>query len=424
MVHFLSRRLNRPADSGAVAVLTAILLSSVFLGLSALVIDLGMDRDTRRQSQNAADASVLAAGNVLYPAGSSADFTTAIAAAEFYAAKNYDVTSSDWASCTDSAALTYHPDTTCISFDSSTAPASVRVTIPVRQVATFFAGIWGVKQVPVNASAQVQLTPGGLAQCGLCIVGSGTHNLQNGSITVLGAGVAVNGTLDANPQGSITVSPGNTITLQGPVPGKGTYTPAPQAFQAAVADPLASLPMPDYSSLTAQDNSCTRGPGIYSSLTAGCTMTPGLYVLTGSTSLSGNSFINAPGVTLYFICGTPTLPRSCNFGESGGSISMRGNAYLTITAPTSGPTQGLSMVSDRNNTSTLSFGGNGSATSSGTIYALNGTLAYNGNGAVTGLNSLVVAGDFSFAGNPSAFMSKYTQSANVSLPSSNLHLSQ
>ena len=420
MVHSLSRRLRRQADSGVVAVITAIILSSIFLGLSAIVIDLGMDRDTRRQSQNAADASVLAAGNVLYLAGSSADFTSAIAAAKFYAAKNYGVTPSDWATCTDAAALTYQPDTACISFDNPIKPTTVRVNIPVRPVATFFAGIWGVKQVPVGASAQMQLAPGGPSQCGLCIVGPGIHDLQNGSITVLGSGVAINGTLNANPLGSIT---GNTISLEGAVPGNGTYVPSPQAHQTAVVDPLAGLPMPDYSGLTARANSCTGGPGIYSSLTPGCTMTGGLYVLTGSTSLAGNSFIIAPGVTLYFICGTPALPRACNSGESGGSISMSGSAYINITAPTSGPTQGLSMVADRNNTSTLSFGGNGSA-SSGTIYALSGTLQYNGNGAGAGLDSLIVAGDLSFAGNPTAFMSSYNPSANVSIPPSDLHLSQ
>ena len=109
-------------------------------------------------------------------------------------------------------------------------------------------------------------------------------------------------------------------------------------------------------------------------------------------------------------------------GDSG--LTFRGNAYLDITAPTTGPNQGLSIVADRNYNATFSFGGNGAQTNSGTIYAASGTLAYNGNGASGSLNSLIDVGDFNFAGNPSAFVSSYTQSANVSLPSSGLHLSQ
>lgn len=397
----------------------------VFIGLSSLVVDLGMVRDTRRQAQNAADASALAAGNVIYLSGT-VDFASAISAAKTYANKNFGVTAADWAACTDASKLFYHPDTDCISFNSASTPASVRVKVPIRQVKTPFAQLWGVGSVPVGAVAQMQLVPGGRAQCGLCVIGSGTHDLQNGSVTVSGANVAINGTLIANPQGSITVTGGNlSIDLQGSVPGKGTYSPAPLTNQPPIVDPLASLLMPDYSSLVAKTHSCTGGPGIYDSLEA-CSggMLPGLYVLTGTTSLAGNSSIVANGVTLDFVCSTLGVPRACTTGESGGGLTFRGNATLDITAPTTGPNQGLSIVADRNYTATFSFGGNGAQTNSGTIYAASGTLAYNGNGASGSLDSLIDVGDFSFAGNPSAFVSSYTQSVNVVITSSGMHLSQ
>ena len=54
-------------ERGAVAVLVAICFT-VFVLLVALVVDLGLARDTRRVSQNAADASALAGANSLYPA--------------------------------------------------------------------------------------------------------------------------------------------------------------------------------------------------------------------------------------------------------------------------------------------------------------------------------------------------------------------
>ena len=427
MVHRLSRLVRR--DDGAAALLTVILTSVVFIGLSALVVDMGMARDTRRQSQNAADASALAAGNVLYLSGT-VDFATAISAAKSYAATNYGVTAADWASCTDASALAYHPDTACISFDSSSTPASIRVNIPVRQVQTPFAQIWGVSKVPVGASARMALVPGGRAQCGLCVVGSGVHDLQNGDITVDGANVAINGTLSKGPNGSITVTGGGTLSidLQGDlsnVKKPEKLTPAPLINQAPIVDPLANLSMPDYSALLPKTNSCTQGPGIYASVQA-CPggMLPGLYVFTGSTHLSGQSDVVAPGVTMYFTCGTPTVPRPCNTGESGGDLLFTGQGNLTITAPTSGLTKGLSIVSDRNNIGTFSFRGNGAQTSSGTIYAKSGTLNYRGNGAGGVLDSLMVVGNIDFSGSPSAFKSSYTQSANVDIPVSDMHLSQ
>ena len=410
-------------DSGAVAVLTVILMSGVFVGLCSLVVDLGLARDTRRQAQNAADASALAAGNVLWLTPPTADFGRAVFAAKSLAAKNYGVSPADWAGCTDSSALGYWLDTQCISFDSPIAPTRVRVLAPVRQVPTPFAGIWGINIVRVSAAAQISMTAAGRAQCGLCVVGSGPHELQNGSINVSGADVAFNGALSAGPLGTITDIGGN-INLQGTRPNRGSYFPEPQINQPAIVDPLLNMAMPDYSALHPQTNSCTQGPGIYDSLAAGCILAPGLYVLTGTTSLAGNSSIVGKDVTLYFICGTPLLPRACNSGETGGQLTMTGNASLTVTAPTSGPTTGLSIVADRNNAGTFSFRGNGAQTSTGTIYAPSGTLNYRGNGGGLVMDSLIVVADVSFDGTPSAFRSTYTNQANVWVPPGDMHLSQ
>jgi len=408
MVHRLNLFSRR--DQGAVAVVTALLVSAVFIGLTALVVDLGMARDTRRQAQNASDASALAAGNVLYTQYGIVDFTSAISAAKSYAASNYGV--SDWTNCTDGSALTYRPDApdTCISFDSDTAPTTVRVKVPIRQVNTPFAQIWGPghSTVPVSAAAQIQVVPQGLAVCGLCVIGTGAHDIQNGSIVVNGADAAVNGVLSSNPRGGIVISTsGGQIDLTQPSPptGSGTYVPTPLLSQPTVPDPLAGLIMPDYSSLVAKSNSCTGGSGIYVSLTVNCSpaMLPGLYVLTGNTNMNGSDAIVGTGVTLYTVCSTAGVPRACNStGEVGGTISMAGNQTLSITAPVSGPTAGhpevagLAIVADRNNTATFSLRGNGT-TSSGTIYLSSGTVDFRGNvgGAY---NSQVVVGDIRFDG--------------------------
>jgi Flp pilus assembly protein TadG len=431
MVHRLSSLRHR--DDGAVALITVILISTVFIGLSAVVVDLGMARDTRRQAQNAADASALAAGNALYLTAGTANTTDAINAAKNYALNNYQVPLTAWATCTDASALAVTPDTpdTCISFDNSTAPTSIRVKVPIRQVSTPFAGIWGIHSVRVSAFAQIGTVVGDVVPCGLCIVGPGTHDLQNGSINVSGASVAINGTLSTNPQGTIAVTgTGYGIDLQQSSAPSGCCSPAALVNQPPVADPLAALAMPDYSSLlpaptSSTQNSCPGSPGIYDHLIACDTMTPGLYVLTGSTG--GNFNISGTGVTLYLTCSTSYVPRPCTAGEAdGASLTFDGSSKssLNIIAPTSGPNQGLAIVADRNNAATLKFGGNGTQNNSGTIYAKSATLHYNGNGAGNPMNALIVVGSFSFDGNPSSFVSTFTKSANVQNLPITLHLSR
>jgi Flp pilus assembly protein TadG len=435
MVHNPVSRIGR-RDDGAVAIITVILISAVFVGLAALVVDLGMARDSRRQAQNAADASALAAGNVLYGSDGTLNITGAINAAKDYARTNYDVTS--WTGCPDPSALSYRPEAitynnTCISFDSATAPTTVRVMVPIRDVSTPFAGIWGVSTVPVSAVAEIGFDTGGLAKCGLCVIGPGLppneHNLKVGTIFESGgADVAFNGPLVSNnAQAGITVSGGGNIDLQGSMPSNGTFSPTPKVTQPAIVDPLAELKMPDYRGLTvhANTNTCPAAPGIYDHLSdcGGIAMGRGLYVVTGSANINGN--IVANGVTLYFVCGTYLAPRACNVGDSGGSLNFVGSNTLTITAPAAGEAnQGLAIVADRNNTATLSFRGSQTTQNTGTIYAKSGTLNVNGDSTVVISDSLVVVGDVTFSGTVGVFKSTYTQEKNVTVPPSNMHLSQ
>lgn len=65
------------------AVITALVTTAVLFGMAAIVVELGLLRDAKRQSQIAADASALAAAHVLY-AASSPDFGAAVDAAHQY----------------------------------------------------------------------------------------------------------------------------------------------------------------------------------------------------------------------------------------------------------------------------------------------------------------------------------------------------
>ncbi len=109
----LSRAERRRNERGAVAIVTAMVAMVLFI-VAALVVDLGLARDARRQSQNAADSASLAAANVLYGNTVKPDFAAAVAAAKAYAAQNFGITAADWSACTDPSALRYQPAGTCL----------------------------------------------------------------------------------------------------------------------------------------------------------------------------------------------------------------------------------------------------------------------------------------------------------------------
>jgi Flp pilus assembly protein TadG len=412
-----------------IAVIVAV-SATMLLVLAGIVADLGQARDVRLQAQDAADAAALAAANALYASGT-VDLAGATAAARDYAGRNFGVRDSDWTTCVDHTPLPASSGTSCISYDSATAPTVVRVVVPARRVSTPLGSLAGVTHVDVAGSAEATVKPGGLAECGLCVIGDGIHDIQNGDIAVGGASAYFNGSLVANPQGSIDVTgEASTISVQGSVSNQGTFTPAPRTGQRAVPDPLAFLQVPPTTAGLAlkSGDACTNGPGSYFNTFSlhSCTLRPGLYVLAGSSveHESGPVDVVADGVTMYFTCANADrTPRGCQSGEAGAGILLTGQASLTITAPTTGPTQGIAMLSDRNNTATFGFRGNGRG-SSGTIYAAHGTLDYRGNGSGEALDSLIVVGDLTFSGNNATLASTYTKEKNLGLPPAAPYLSR
>jgi hypothetical protein len=168
MVHQLRSR--RHSEDGAIAILAGILFLSLFL-ICALVVQLGFARDVRRQSQNASDASALAAAQALMKTGSP-DFAAAVAAAKNYATVNFRVSNSAWDDCSDPGrpAGWYTPSTACISFDSQTKPTRVRVLMPRRETKVAIGAGGGVKSLKIDsvAVASIAGAPAGLRPWGIC----------------------------------------------------------------------------------------------------------------------------------------------------------------------------------------------------------------------------------------------------------------
>ncbi len=141
-------------DEGAVLPFTALVIVAIF-GFAAFVLDFGHIYNARRQTQNAADAAVLAATWEVSN-GPAAVRDTAMD----FARRNLDLSYSNpewaamWASCADAdrpAGFAPTPGNDCVSIN--TAIGQVRVRIPDQAYDTFFAGVIGFDTISTKADA-------------------------------------------------------------------------------------------------------------------------------------------------------------------------------------------------------------------------------------------------------------------------------
>jgi Putative Flp pilus-assembly TadE/G-like len=410
-------------ESGAITIVVA--FSAVMLfALAALVVDLGLARDTRRQSQNAADASALAAANVLYPSGlcqalnpsgtnTPPCFTDAISAAKDYARTNFGVQAADWSGCSDAEHF-WAPagSTPCISFtddtltlNQPTEPTKVRVLAPIRKVETPFGAVAGVDHVDISSAARAALSPALDLKCGLCFLGNVISG--NADYTVSGGGtIAINGNVDLGATGNMTVDAPAKVGIAGTFDAKQGYHPGATTV-APFTDPLATLPLPiGNAGLAPKTTPCEtnpkkgpavpgEGPGVYgdAAISGTCNLEPGLYIITGTWSLKNNDVLNnkAGGVTLYFTCGTPNAVHAClSSGEPGGLLDAK-NGTTELTARSIDPVAGFAVVYDRHNTASIQLQGNGESWIDGGIYAAAASLDFNGTSCYTINRGPVVA---------------------------------
>ena len=430
---------TRRDEQGAVAIIVSASAVMLFI-IAAMVVDLGLARDTKRQSQNAADASALAAGNVLYPLSGTCQnplvpipcTADAVQAAKAFALENFDVATAEWDSCADPAPLAVVPGPgSCISFQLTEPIKNVRVVMPTETVNANLGQVAGVDEIDISTVARVAVDPDAALPCGLCILGSGqTHNLQNGDAFVDNGNAHFNGNVNVSANGLVVAE--GMITVEGTATGPLTnYTPDPTSGVDPIQDPLGHVNLPpDMTGLQNRTSPCSQGPGIYTAQNlrnATCTLQPGLYVIrSGTWDLAGNdsTILKGTGVTLYFTCSTGTVPRACNANEEGATMDFSGSGRIEIDAPTSGPLTGLGIVYDRNNSSTLRMTGNGSGGMSGAIYARSAKLLMNGNGCATAFQSVVIAKELEFNGNPACLRVDYDSSFNPASEFGRVYLDQ
>lgn len=427
MVHTDKRRPLRAAtarlkdrDTGSVSIFVALLMVA-FLGMAGLAVDAARGRVYDEQAQEAADSAALAGAEDLL---ASTSWSTVVADVKNYASADFNTAAAAWSGCSDPLALAYRPDTgnndTCISSDSSTSPTHLRVKVPPQGLATTFGKVLGISSFSIGAGATAKMVTS--PPCALCVLsstanpgmkanGNGAIQVNNGSVIVnsvanTAASVIGNALVSATSIGG-PAAPAGFITT-----GNGSYSPAPH-LSAAVQDPFAGTPecpgagtsycpTTKYSDVKLTGNgSATIQPGIYGSISAqsqsSLTMQPGTYIITNSMSFAGGGTLIANGVTLYFACSSYPVP--CSVGQSGATFAISGNGTTSISAPTSGPFQGLTIFVDRNNAGASSLTGNGAVLMSGTVYAKSASLTVTGNGGTSTLNSMIVTYTCTASGN-------------------------
>ena len=483
----------RHDERGSVLIFVTLMMVTL-LGVAALVIDIGNADQQDRQAQVAADSGALAAVQKIEDyggtfTGSASQWQAIIGEVKAYAQSNFDISPARWQGCTDSHALAFRPDTgaanTCISADLAAWPAAlagetarqnhVRVQLPATSITTAFASVLDQDSLSVDAVAtavvtrattsvhtrEVEHAAGG--PCALCVLSpTGTAlDGQNGDITVTGGNVVVNSLAatagSLNPNGHITVTAQNGAAIGGPLApanfsGNG-YSPTP-TYLGEVADPLGLIPQCGTGSTCPENhpgggstNGATLIPGIYDTISNSHTLSPGIYVITGGITLSGNDVLRTlppeDGVMLYFACSN--YPHPCREKDpndrAGAGIKATGNGAIRITPPTAASLYpgkdcefpwvpglepdrdcryvGLSIFADRDNTSTFTYRGNGTNENgltnggAGTFYMKSGKLDLRGNGYT--LASEIVVGLVTLEGNPSGITIAYDQKRNVPL---------
>jgi Flp pilus assembly protein TadG len=376
--------------------LVQIVLCLTFLaGVLAVVLDGGVLLAERRHAQAVADAAALAGAADLFarwatnngvdPSGSS----PAVASATSTANQNgYTGSNSSITVNVNPSKYQGGPNV------GQTIPAGYVEVIVTYNQARFFSALWGTSTIPVSARAVArgQWTPAAPGLLTLDPSANGAIEATgNGSITVRNAAIvddskSSSAILTSGSNAVITdASPGQPIDVTGGFSGGG-ITPSPTTGVTPMADPLRFLPVPtqpaNAPAATTSNGVTTYYPGYYPSglsLTGGYTavFSPGTYFMNGAFKVNGNSSsaLTGSGVMIYV--------------DGSGSVSIAGNGSVTLSPPTSGTYQGLSIFQDRANTSTLSITGNGAFNLSGTVYAADAIAKVTGNGDVVGSQYIV-----------------------------------
>ncbi|MBZ9849261.1 pilus assembly protein TadG-related protein [Mesorhizobium sp. CA14] len=280
----------------------------------------------------------------------------------------------------------------------NTAKKAVEVILN-QDLDRIFTSIFTQTKVPERARAVALITDASKACIEALNPSASQAALFSGSTSVKLTGCVIMANSIANDaikvQGSAGLQAdclisGGGVVLNNPVP-MVCKAPITQALPAA--DPFASLPAP------ATSNSCqkingnkttqTIQPGTYCSgmnLNGNITLSPGVYVVQGDLKINAGAVIQGSDVTIY-MAGSNT-------------VSMNGNATVTLAAPTTGTYSGVLFYGDRTGTAAQStFNGTATSLLTGAIYFPRQQVNYLGNFSGKNGCTQIVADTIQWSGN-------------------------
>jgi Flp pilus assembly protein TadG len=389
-------------ERGQVMVLT-VLCMAVLFGFVAFAVDVGMLLRAKRVMQTAADSGAIAAA---------AEYNNGdmVAAAQADAAQNGVTNGANGATV-----VVNNPPVYGSYAGIPNASNYVEVIVSQPQT-TFFMSLFNRNSMTVAARAVATMlpapncvytmdqTPGDGAGI---FLSNGTHLLAQT------CGVLDDATSTTDNPGTIGISalPGTSILAKsvgvvGSVNtyGDGSISPSPITGISPVNDPLSYLTPPTYDPSTCiGDPAISGGSGqsagppsggtiCYNGLTittsgAGNTLMPGLYIINGPMTFYGTGTISGTGVTFYFPPGAGSF-----------SIAPNNNITLLLTAPTSGPYNGILFYQNPQDSQPMSFTSNSSWSLSGIFYLPSAPLSMIGSGPST-FNASFVVGSLSLSSN-------------------------
>ena len=384
-------------ESGAVAVFVGLALAAL-MGFTALAVDAALWYHTRRECQNAADSAAFSAATAVF-SGSTDPVSVGRAVAT-----SYGFTEGEKA-----AHVTVGWPAMSGAYVGDLGAVEVHVQKPA---ARLFTQVFGLKPSLIAARAVATV---GVRGDG-CVVALHTEAnvsaLETGNADVRLKGCALYG--NSPGPGSLTLKGRATIAAERiylaggySVSGGATITATSGVFtgQSPISDPYADVAIPTYTGCDYNGASLSSGryggrtsPTVFcNGLTlnsgANVELEPGVYIVDrGAVSINGGATLTGVGVTLVLTSSTGT-----NFP----TVSINGNAIVTLAAPTTGPTQGLIFFQDRQAPAggANTFNGGANLRLSGAVYFPNQTVTFTG-GASTSENGCtqLIAGSLNFEG--------------------------
>lgn len=280
------------------------------------------------------------------------------------------------------------------------------VEVIVRQsLPRLLSALFGSGPVVITARAVALPNPGTGCVLGLdptassTVAVSGSNNLNLINCNLYSDS---NAAPSLNVSGSAAVA-ANQVGVVGSVSGASSIT-AKNGIKTGmrpVYDPYAKVTptMPtycDYNNKIQVKGTATLNPGVYCgdiTVDAGATLTlnPGIYYFSGADfSVAGNATVRGSGVTLVFT----------GSGNNWGTATISSNANVTLTAPTSGVTQGIVMYGDRRMPvgTAFSLEGGGTQNFGGAIDLPKAALKFSGGNGTSTSCTQVIADTITFTG--------------------------